>query len=52
MRDELLIAVIIVTITVAFAGMTIIYPNNNACNDDFCKVDYYKQFQSDPRFRI
>jgi hypothetical protein len=52
MRDELIIAVILITITVVFASVTVIHPNENICNDDFCVIDYYKKFQSDPRFKI
>ena len=52
MRDELLIAIILLTITVVFASTTIIYTNNKSCNDDFCMIDYYKKWQTDPRFKI
>jgi hypothetical protein len=50
-KDELLIAVIVVVIIIVFTSKTILNPNNNACNDDFCSIDYYKQFHSDPRFK-
>ena len=52
MRDELIIAMILITITIVFASVSEINPNENICNDDFCVIDYHKKFQSDPRFKI
>ena len=51
MKDELLIASILVIVTIVFSSVAIIInPNNNVCNDDYCGIDYYKKFLFDARY--
>ena len=53
MKDELLIATILVMVTIVFSSVSIIMnPNSNVCNDDYCQIDYYKRFLSDARFKV
>jgi len=49
MNDQLLIAIILVTVIIASANLAIINPVKNTCNDDYCEIDYYKKFKSNPK---
>jgi hypothetical protein len=52
MNDQILIAVILVAVTIAFSDLSLINPTKDTCNDDYCEIDYYEKFKSDPRFKV